>query len=108
MRSTRRTGPANMDKAPQPMRQHHDSGLKSNKCELFCFKLGKGMVCGPMTEKEEKVHSGMSADDAAASREEVVETPNRRELIEKYGKYAIVAAPLLLFASKARAIHSKP
>jgi hypothetical protein len=36
------------------------------------------------------------------------ETSNRRELIERYGKYALVAAPLLLFASKARAIHSKP
>ncbi len=35
-------------------------------------------------------------------------TPNRRELIERYGKYAIVAVPLLLFVSKAHAIHSKP
>jgi len=38
----------------------------------------------------------------------LLETPNRRELIERYGKYAIVAAPLLVFVSKARAIHSKP
>ncbi len=36
------------------------------------------------------------------------ETQSRRELIERYGKYAIVAAPLLVFVSKARAIHSKP
>lgn len=36
------------------------------------------------------------------------ETPSRRELIERYGKYAIVGAPLLVFVSKARAIHSKP
>jgi hypothetical protein len=36
------------------------------------------------------------------------DTPNRRQLIERYGKYALVAAPLLLFASKARAIHSVP
>jgi hypothetical protein len=36
------------------------------------------------------------------------ETPSRRELIERYGKYAIVAAPLLIFVSKASAIHSKP
>jgi len=28
------------------------------------------------------------------------EAPNRRELIERYGKYALVAAPLLLFASE--------
>ena len=36
------------------------------------------------------------------------ETSTRRELIERYAKYAVVAAPLLLFASKAHAIHSKP
>jgi len=36
------------------------------------------------------------------------ETPSRRELIEKYGKYALVGAPLLIFVSKAHAIHSKP
>jgi hypothetical protein len=39
---------------------------------------------------------------------ESAETPTRRELIERYGKYALVAAPLLVFASKAHAIHSKP
>jgi len=39
---------------------------------------------------------------------DVPETRTRRELIEQYGKIAIVAAPLLLFASKAHAIHSKP
>jgi len=66
------------------------------------------MVCEPMSEKEPNVHSRISEGESAASREEVVETPNRRELIEKFGKYAIVAAPLLLFASKASAIHSKP
>jgi len=36
------------------------------------------------------------------------ETPSRRELIARYGKYAVVAAPLLMFVSKAHAIHSKP
>ena len=46
----------------------------------------------------------MSSPDSANS----PETPSRRELIERYGKYAIVAAPLLVFVSKARAIHSKP
>jgi hypothetical protein len=39
---------------------------------------------------------------------EVAETPTRRELIERYGKYALIASPLLLFASKANAIHSRP
>jgi hypothetical protein len=32
----------------------------------------------------------------------------RRELIERYAMYTAVTAPLLLFASKAYAIHSKP
>lgn len=36
------------------------------------------------------------------------EMPSRRELIERYGKYALVAAPLFMFVSKARAIHSRP
>lgn len=40
--------------------------------------------------------------------ENLQERSTRRELIERYGKYAIVATPLLLFASKARAIHSRP
>jgi hypothetical protein len=34
--------------------------------------------------------------------------PNRRELIKRYGKYALAAGPLLLFVSKAHAIHSRP
>jgi len=34
--------------------------------------------------------------------------PSRRELIERYAKVAVVAAPLLVFVSKARAVHSKP
>ena len=32
----------------------------------------------------------------------------RRELIKRYGKYALAAGPLLLFVSKAHAIHSAP
>jgi len=35
-------------------------------------------------------------------------SPTRRELIERYGKYAIIGAPLLVFVSQARAIKSKP
>ncbi len=34
--------------------------------------------------------------------------PGRRELIERYAKYALIGAPLLVFVSKAQAIHSKP
>jgi hypothetical protein len=47
------------------------------------------------------------AEPCAEERSQLQE-PNRRELIQRYGKYAIAAAPLLLFASKAHAIHSKP
>jgi hypothetical protein len=64
-----------------------------------------------MNEKEDKVQSQTGEDHGADSSHEAAtprEAPSRRELIERYGKYAIVGAPLLLFASKARAIHSKP
>ena len=50
-------------------------------------------------------------EQCAASSSDAPDQPemqSRRRLIERYGKYAIVAAPLLLFASKARAIHSAP
>lgn len=36
------------------------------------------------------------------------QTSTRRELIQRYSKVAVAAAPLLLFVSKAHAIHSKP
>jgi hypothetical protein len=64
-----------------------------------------------MNEKEEKLNTHTGEADGAVSSpgvSDTLETPSRRELIERYGKYAIVAAPLLLFATKARAIHSKP
>ena len=62
-----------------------------------------------MNENKEEIHSQAghdvpSTDDTANQ----PETSNRRELITRYGKVAIVAAPLLIFVSKARAIHSKP
>lgn len=53
--------------------------------------------------RDECVRSSSSTDSSNSQ-----ETPSRRELIERYGKYALVATPLLLFASKARAIHSAP
>ena len=61
----------------------------------------------------EKEMTGSQGDPEIAPQsppdtENLQETSTRRELIERYGKYAIVAAPLLLFASKARAIHSRP
>lgn len=36
------------------------------------------------------------------------EGATRRELILRYSKYALAAAPFLLFVSKAHAIHSGP
>jgi hypothetical protein len=64
-----------------------------------------------MNEKREEIKSQEDRDAKPASSPDPSSQPeisNRRQLIERYGKYAIVAAPLLLFASKARAIHSKP
>lgn len=52
-----------------------------------------------------------SQDTDSQPEEEAVrqdETPTRREMIQRYAKYAVAAAPLLLFVSKAHAIHSKP
>jgi hypothetical protein len=62
-----------------------------------------------MKENKEEIqaqagHDAASTDDAANQ----PESSNRRELIAQFGKVAIVAAPLLMFVSKARAIHSKP
>ncbi len=59
-----------------------------------------------MDEKEKKFSPEISEDAGAASFTNTADTrelPNRRELIERYGKYAIIAAPLLLFATKANA-----
>jgi hypothetical protein len=51
---------------------------------------------------------GEGADSSGTREAQQPETSSRRELIERYAKYAVVAAPLLLFVSKANAIHSKP
>ena len=37
-----------------------------------------------------------------------IEASTRRELIKRYSKYALAAGGLLLFVSKAHAIHSAP
>ena len=55
-----------------------------------------------MAETPEK----MDIDSREAMREE--ETSTRREVIQRYAKVAVAAAPLVLFVSKAHAIHSKP
>lgn len=57
---------------------------------------------------------GMSPDNeqhrATNSPDETNEPqiPSRRELIERYAKVAVAVAPLLVFVSKAHAIHSAP
>jgi hypothetical protein len=64
-----------------------------------------------MNESQEKLHTQTGGEDAAVSSRDdsdSLETPSRRELIERYAKYAIVGAPLLLFVSKAHAAHSAP
>jgi hypothetical protein len=65
-----------------------------------------------MNENKEDMRSQENEDttispqaDSAANESEA---SNRRQLIMRYGKYALVAAPLLMFVSKAHAIHSKP
>lgn len=58
-----------------------------------------------MKEQDENQQENQESSSEPADERE---TPSRRELIERYGKYALVAAPLLVFVSKAHAIHSKP
>ena len=64
-----------------------------------------------MRERKEERHSPADRQATPLSPPDPANEPQtrtRRELIARYGKYAIVAAPLLVFVSKARAIHSKP
>ena len=63
----------------------------------------------PLKERNEEKHSHERQDATPLSPDTADEQKtSRRELIERYGKYAIVAAPLLMFVSKAHAIHSVP
>jgi hypothetical protein len=72
---------------------------------------GKGDPIGTMKERNGETHSQTNLDSSPPSGPDPAnqpETPTRRELIERYAGYAMIAAPLLVFVSKARAIHSKP
>jgi hypothetical protein len=60
-----------------------------------------------MNTREELQPEEGQTPEPAPSREDS-EKSSRRELIERYAKYALVAAPLLVFVSKAHAIHSRP
>lgn len=57
-----------------------------------------------MKENKEEMNQDAASPDTGD--QPTLET--RREMIARYGKVAIVAAPLLMFVSKARAIHSRP
>lgn len=56
-----------------------------------------------MKQKDETMHIAPGGEASPLSRNgsQQPETPTRRELIEQYGKYAVIAPPLLLFVSKA-------
>ncbi len=63
-----------------------------------------------MSEEPEQ-NDFQGGPDKAASAPNAANEPelsSRRELIERYAKYAVVGAPLLVFVSRAQAIHSKP
>jgi len=68
------------------------------------------MGISAMNDRPEGMSPGNEQHQAINSPDEANEPqiPSRRELIERYAKVAVVAAPLLVFVSKARAIHSKP
>jgi hypothetical protein len=73
--------------------------------------LGKGEVNSNMEKKPQEMPTAEDQNittQPLSVHSEPAETPTRRELIERYGKYALVAAPLMMFASKAHAIHSHP
>jgi hypothetical protein len=57
-----------------------------------------------MKENKEEMNQDATSPDAG----DQPTLGTRREMIARYGKVAIVAAPLLIFVSKARAIHSRP
>jgi hypothetical protein len=63
-----------------------------------------------MNHRPEEMHSQDEnlAAPSSPNTENELATSNRRELIERCAKAAIIAGPLVLFVSKARAIHSKP
>jgi hypothetical protein len=64
----------------------------------------KGLIL-IMPETPEKQDTGPQEERQAIPQEG---TSTRREMIQRYAKVAVAAAPLLLFVSKAHAIHSKP
>jgi hypothetical protein len=61
-----------------------------------------------MKDETKASHPQESAPPSTQADSNPAKRSTRRELIERYAMYAAATAPLLLFASKAYAIHSKP
>lgn len=57
--------------------------------------------------EQTRSQTGQSTAPSSAQAANEPESSSRRELIERYAKYAVIAAPLLVFVSTAQAIHSK-
>jgi hypothetical protein len=72
---------------------------------IAAVKGDHGMSEGP---NENELQGGQNTDPSTAQATNESESSTRRELIGRYAKYAVIAAPLLMFVSKAQAIHSKP
>ena len=68
------------------------------------------MGISAMNDRPEGMSPDNEQDKATHSQDEAnaPQLPGRRELIERYAKVAVIAAPLLVFVSRAQAIHSKP
>jgi hypothetical protein len=72
------------------------------KAEVAFHKKGLIRI---MSETREKRDTAPQEEREDIRQED---TSTRREMIQRYAKVAVAAAPLLLFVSKAKAIHSKP
>jgi hypothetical protein len=68
---------------------------------------GEMRMSEPFKTEQPQANPQEKMDQLCTSNEETNKS-SRRELIQRYAKYAIAAGPLLLFVSKAYAIHSKP
>jgi hypothetical protein len=87
--------------------------MHRKKCAPIVIGKNKGRIGKYMNEEKEKLPAEANRQAAPLSScddSDRPQTPSRRQLIERYGKYAVVAAPLLLFASKGQGqdIHSGP
>lgn len=73
-------------------------------------KIGERKIHRAMNQRPQEMHPEDKNVEAPSSpnAEDEPATTTRRELIERYSKVAVAAAPLVMFVSNARAIHSKP